>query len=72
VYGLPSDFDPTVFVGRELERITFGVNVIVLAFDGDLTVSVSSSLPATTLPARFGWTNLPSSPQRWCSSWAKS
>jgi hypothetical protein len=33
MYGLPSDFDPHIFVGRRLEAITFAENVIVLAFD---------------------------------------
>lgn len=44
MYGLPSDFDPQIFVGRELETITYGVNVIVLVFDDRLTVSISGSL----------------------------
>jgi hypothetical protein len=45
MYGLPTDFDPQVFVGRQLDRITFAVNVIVLAFSDQLTVSVLGSLP---------------------------
>jgi hypothetical protein len=45
MYGLPSDFDPDIFVGRELETISFAVNVVVLAFANRLTVSVSGSLP---------------------------
>jgi hypothetical protein len=45
MYGLPSDFDPHIFVGRRLEAITFAENVIVLAFDEQLTVSVSGSVP---------------------------
>jgi hypothetical protein len=45
MYGLPSDFDPQIFVGRELEAVTYAVNVIVLAFTPQLTVSVSGSAP---------------------------
>jgi hypothetical protein len=45
MYGLPSDFDPAIFTNRELERVTFGANVIVLGFSNDLTVSISGSLP---------------------------
>jgi hypothetical protein len=45
MYGLPNDFDPGLFVGRQLETITYAVNVIVLAFASHLTVSVSGSLP---------------------------
>ena len=44
MYGFPNDFDPQVFVGRELETITYAVNVIVLAFADRLTVSASGSL----------------------------
>jgi hypothetical protein len=50
MYGLPRDFDPQIFVGRELETITYAVNVIVLAFAERLTVSVSGSLPYRTGP----------------------
>ncbi len=45
MYGLPNNFDPQIFVGRQLETVTYAVNVIVLAFADGLTVSVSGSLP---------------------------
>jgi hypothetical protein len=45
MYGLPSDFDAQVFVGRQLEAVTHAVNAIILAFGERLTVSVSGSLP---------------------------
>ena len=45
MYGLPDDFDPNIFVERQLESVTYGVNVIVLAFANRLTVSISGSLP---------------------------
>jgi len=56
MYGLPADFDPDVFVGRRLEYVTYGENVIGLNFGDDLTVSVygpvryqeSAGAPATT------------------------
>lgn len=44
MYGFPNDFDHRVFVGRELETITYAVNVIVLAFADRLTVSASGAL----------------------------
>jgi hypothetical protein len=44
MYGFPKDFDPLIFVGRELETITYAVNVIVLVFADRLTVSASGSL----------------------------
>lgn len=45
MYGLPSDFDPQIFVGRELESITYAVNVIVLSFSDQLIVSVAGAVP---------------------------
>ncbi|HLQ15028.1 MAG TPA: hypothetical protein VK256_04125 [Candidatus Eisenbacteria bacterium] len=45
MYGLPNDFDPQIFVGRRLETVTFAVNVIVLAFGDQLTVTILGSLP---------------------------
>lgn len=45
MYGLPADFDPRVFVDRQLEAVTFAENVIVLSFGTGLTVSVSGSIP---------------------------
>lgn len=44
MYGLPGDFNPDVFVGRRLESITFAENVIVLAFSGAVTVSISGTV----------------------------
>jgi hypothetical protein len=44
MYGLPSDFDSSVFVGRRLESVTFAENVIVLAFSEALTVSISGTV----------------------------
>jgi hypothetical protein len=44
MYGLPADFDASVFVGRELEQITFTTNTIGLVFKGDIVVTVESSL----------------------------
>jgi hypothetical protein len=44
MYGLPDDFDPSVFVGRRLESITFAENVIVLTFSESVTVSISGTV----------------------------
>ena len=38
MYGLPDDFDPTVFVGRTLQRLTFTVNTLEFSFDGDVSI----------------------------------
>ena len=40
MYELPDDFDPTVFVGRTLERLSFTLNTLDLAFDGDVSIRV--------------------------------
>lgn len=45
MYGLPADFDPSVFVGRDLESVTFAVNTIVLSFSDRLAVSISGRVP---------------------------
>jgi hypothetical protein len=44
VNGLPSDFDPEVFVGRLLELVSFSENTIVLVFADALTVSISGTV----------------------------
>ncbi len=44
MYGLPDDFDPDVFLGRRLESVTFAVNVVVLGFSDQLTVSISGTV----------------------------
>src|SRR5438477_9738490 len=46
MYGLPEDFDPTIFVGRRLSRVCFAQNAIYFYFTVDsdeLTVSLESS-----------------------------
>jgi hypothetical protein len=56
MYGLRSDFDPSVFVGHRLERVTFAENVILLVFSEALTVSISGTVlyqdAADTSPKR--------------------
>lgn len=44
MHGLPSDFDPVIFVGRQLESVTFAVNAIRLAFDGDMAITALSEV----------------------------
>ncbi|MDQ6745607.1 MAG: hypothetical protein M3Z27_06300 [Actinomycetota bacterium] len=39
MYGLPTDFDPQIFVGRELETVTYAAGVIVLSFAAPLGVT---------------------------------
>ncbi|MGB9377097.1 MAG: hypothetical protein WCB04_06240 [Mycobacteriales bacterium] len=40
MYGLPANFQPTIFEGRQLTSVTFAENVIHLNFDEELSVSV--------------------------------
>lgn len=42
MHGLPATFDATVFVGSTLDSVTFAVNVIHLAFDSGLSISVNA------------------------------
>lgn len=44
MYGLPSDFDPRMFLGRQLLSLTFAVNLIGLAFDEGVNVTVLGSV----------------------------
>ncbi len=43
MYGLPPDFDPSFFLGKMLELISFSVNTIVFQFDGDVGITLQSS-----------------------------
>lgn len=44
MYGLPNDFDASVFVGRRIESVTFAENVIILAFSEAVSVSISGTV----------------------------
>jgi hypothetical protein len=44
MYGLPEDFDASVFVGRELQQVSFTANTISLVFDGDVAIAVESTI----------------------------
>ena len=43
MYGLPDDFDATIFVGCTLELISFTANTIHFAFDKQTSITVSGS-----------------------------
>ncbi len=43
MYGLPSDFDSRVFVGKVLNRICFSENTIALTFDTAVQITVMGS-----------------------------
>jgi len=58
VYGFPSDFDPSAFVGRELSSVTYVTNVIVLEFD-DLVVSVFAEISYRTSSGGESYTESP-------------
>ena len=43
MYGLPSDFDASVFIGRELQMVAFTVNTVHLSFDGEVELTIETS-----------------------------
>ena len=44
MYGLPRNFDPTLFVGRTIELVSFTSNTVHLAFSGDrCSLTIESS-----------------------------
>jgi hypothetical protein len=56
VYGIPKDFDPTIFVGAMLERLSFGPYIVTLDFgvEGGLALSIEGSYEHSG-PADGGW-----------------
>jgi len=59
LYGLPEHFDPTGFIGRSLEIVSFTANTVHLVFDGDYSLTVESSFEHRREgrgkgPVRFG------------------
>jgi hypothetical protein len=55
MYTLPDDFDPSVFVGRKVGRLSFTSNTLVLSFDGDISVDVESEIRHEGHDEREGW-----------------
>jgi hypothetical protein len=43
MYGLPKDFDASIFVGHELTQICFTANTIDFAFGDDIAITLTSS-----------------------------
>lgn len=43
MHGLPSTFNASALVGKELEEICFTVNTIVFSFSGDVLITVMGS-----------------------------
>ena len=43
MFGLPKDFNASVFVGQELIQICFTANTIHLTFDREVTITLLSS-----------------------------
>ena len=43
MYGLPEDFNPTGFIGRTVEIVSFTANTLHLGFDGGYSLTVESS-----------------------------
>ena len=50
MYGLPDDFDASIFVGRELEQVCFWAYSIHLVFDRDVSVTLESSFSFRSTP----------------------
>ena len=48
MYGLPSGFDASRFVGRSLEQISFSANTIHLSFDEAVCITIESSFAHST------------------------
>ena len=44
MYGLPPNLDLSFFVGRELYSVHFAMHSLILHFDGDVSVTVTSSV----------------------------
>ena len=44
MHGLPDDFDPEVFVGREIESVTFGANAIYISLGTDAGINAEFSV----------------------------
>ncbi len=42
MYGLPADFDGSVFVGREVVEVSFTVNTVHVVFEGDTSITIGS------------------------------
>lgn len=54
MYGIPSGFDPSLFIGRELQQVSFTVNTVHLTFDDEFAITIESSFlfqPDKTAPA---------------------
>jgi hypothetical protein len=43
MYGLPVDFDASIFHGRECCQISFTENTVYITFDEDLAITLESS-----------------------------
>lgn len=43
MHGFPSELDPAVFCGRELQLVSFTSNTVHLSFDGDASITVEST-----------------------------
>lgn len=49
MYGLPKDFDGSVFVGREVEQVAFSINTVHLSFDEKVGLTIESSFVHTSV-----------------------
>lgn len=50
MYGIPSDFDPSVFVGMTLDQIAFTANSVMFIFDSGAIITVEGCLEFEDTP----------------------
>jgi hypothetical protein len=43
MYGLPPDFEPSMFAGRELLQVSFTINTVDLLFDDDVGITIEGT-----------------------------
>ena len=51
MYGLPPDFDASVFVGHELLEVCFSANTIQLVFDENVSVTLEGAFAFAKVPS---------------------
>lgn len=40
MYGLPDSFEPSIFVGRVIEQMSFTPNTLFVGFDHDISITI--------------------------------
>jgi hypothetical protein len=50
MYGLPKDFDYSIFVGRVVEQVAFMEYMVWISFDADLSIAIECSYSHQVAP----------------------